>query len=77
MRIHITNPLAHSEVIHKGAWNQMCWDRLASHILPWHPPLIIDTTFLSPEAVAKQVLHWIVSELENPANGSFGSEGRS
>jgi energy-coupling factor transporter ATP-binding protein EcfA2 len=77
MRIHITNPLAHSEVIHKGAWNQMCWDRLASHTLPWHPPLIIDTTFLSPEAVAKQVLQWILSEIENPANGSFGSEGRS
>jgi hypothetical protein len=63
MRRHADDPLHMTNVISTGAWEEMRWERLSDLGSGW-PMKTVDTTDLTPRAVADEVLGWCRQALE-------------
>jgi broad-specificity NMP kinase len=66
MRRHAADPLHMPHVLSTGGWDEMRWDRLTSLRASWRTH-VIDTSAMTPPAVAKAVLAWCQSVLAGHA----------
>jgi hypothetical protein len=66
MREQATNPLYLPHVVADHGWDQMRWDRLTQLVTTWQMETI-DTSFLSRQAVAAEVLGWARRSLAGAA----------